>query len=314
MHLDTAGSKRDGFASGTIIAVFRGGCEVICGGSVRELRLLGRHAREELRLAVGDDVRFDAASGAVLEVEPRRTQLARCRPLGGRRSTGAPREQQVIAANMDRVAIVVAIGAPPFRAGAVDRFMLAAAGGGLESILVVNKIDLLEGAPLPSDIAEYEGQVPIYRTSASSGEGLVELSAALAESRTVLAGHSGVGKSSLVNALSPELRLETGALRRDQRGRHTTVRATWIELPGRAVVVDTPGVREIATGPIDPDLLAAVFPDVRELAASCRFGDCQHASEPDCAVQRAAAQGTLAPARFARYERLRADSERPPRG
>jgi ribosome biogenesis GTPase len=297
-----------------VICVFRGGCEVIAGGRVRELRLLGRHAREELRLAVGDDVSFDAASGAVLELEPRRTQLARCRPLAGRRATGAPREQQVIAANMDRVAIVVAVGAPPFRAGAVDRFMLAAAGGGLQAILVVNKTDLLQGAPLPEEIAEYEGQVHVYRTSARTGAGLPELRAALAHSRTVLAGHSGVGKSSLLNALSPELRLETGELRRDQRGRHTTARATWLELAGQAVVVDTPGVREIATGPIDPELLAAVFPDVRELAASCRFGDCQHGSEPDCAVRQAAAEGKLAPARLARYERLRADVERPPRG
>jgi ribosome biogenesis GTPase len=294
-------------ARGIVIGVFRGGCQVVAEGRIRELRLTGRHAREELRFAVGDEVSFDPIGATLLEMQPRRTQLARCRPFGRRRA-GAPREEQVIAANMDQVAIVAAVEAPPFRAGAVDRFMLAAAAGGLRAILLVNKLDLLAGAALPDAIAEYRGQLPLVLVSARTGEGLGELRAALAGARTVLAGHSGVGKSSLLNALAPELRLETGELRkRDRRGRHTTARATWIELAGQAVVVDTPGVREIATGAIDPELLAAVFPDIHELARACRFSDCQHGGEPECAVQEALARSALAAARLARYRRLRAD-------
>jgi ribosome biogenesis GTPase / thiamine phosphate phosphatase len=295
-------------AVGVVIEVFRGGCTAVCAKAVHELRLAGRHAREELRLAVGDEVHFDAASGALLERRPRRTQLARARVAGRRRDGGAGAEQQVIAANMDRVAIVAAAVTPPFRAGAVDRFMLAAAAGGLEALLVVNKIDQLEGGPLPREIAEYRGQLPLLEVSAASGSGVPELRAALAGSRTVLAGHSGVGKSSLLNALAPELRLEVGALRRrDQRGRHTTTAATWVELAGGAVVVDTPGVREIGTGAVDPAWLDAVFPDVHERAQQCRFGDCAHGAEPSCAVQAAVAAGELAPARLARYRRLRAE-------
>jgi ribosome biogenesis GTPase len=298
-----------GAASGVVVAVHRGGCEVIAAQGYCELRLTGRHAHEELRLAVGDEVTFEPASRTVLERGPRRTRLARCRPLGRRREAKSS-EEQVIAANMDRLAIVVAVKSPPFRAGAVDRFMLAAAAGGLEAILVVNKIDLLGGAPLPAEIAEYEGQIPVYRVSANSGTGVAELRAALVRSRTVLAGHSGVGKSSLLNALAPGAQLQTGELRkRDQRGSHTTSRAHWIEIDGQAVIVDTPGVREIATGPIDPQLLEAVFPDIRELAQACRFGDCHHEREPQCAVRAALEQAELAPARLARYRRLRADVE-----
>jgi ribosome biogenesis GTPase len=296
-----------GAASGCVTAVFRGGCEVVAGGQRHELRLTGRHAHEELRLSVGDEVSFDAERGVVLERQERRTSLRRCRPLGRRRSDTS-REELVIAVNMDQLAIVVAVQAPPPRAGAIDRFMLAASAGGLDSFLVVNKVDLLQGTPLPAELEEYRGQIPLYEVSARAGAGIEELRGALAARRTVLAGHSGVGKSSLLNALAPGLGVETGELRkRDQRGRHTTTRAIWVELAEQAVLVDTPGVREIATGPVDPELLRSVFPDIDERTQECRFGDCRHDREPDCAVLLAVQSGALAAARVARYRRLRAD-------
>jgi ribosome biogenesis GTPase / thiamine phosphate phosphatase len=297
---------------GCVVAVFRGGCEVVADGARHELRLTGRHAHEELRLAVGDEVSFDAQRAVVLERQERRTCLRRCRPLGRRRNETS-REELVIAVNMDRLAIVVAVQAPPPRAGAIDRFMLAASAGGLEAVLVVNKIDLLDGAPLPDALEEYRGQIPMHVVSAHGGIGIAELRTSLAGCRTVLAGHSGVGKSSLLNAIAPGLDVATGELRkRDQRGRHTTTRAIWVELPGAAVLVDTPGVREIATGPVDPELLSSVFPDIDEKTRECRFGDCRHEREPDCAVREAVQSGALAAARVSRYLRLRADVAGPP--
>lgn len=299
-------------ATGTVIGVFRGGCEVVHGDALRELKLVGRHAHQGVMLAVGDDVSFDPDKGIVLEVAERRSLLSRLRPnRGGRmRTSHGSGEEKVIAANMDRVAIVVAVERPPFRAGAVDRFMLAAAVGGLEALLVVNKIDLLEGAPLPDEIAQYADLLPLCAVSARAGIGLDALQAHLRGSRTVMAGHSGVGKSSLINALQPELRLETGTLRRgDQRGRHTTSRATWLRLQGDAVVVDTPGVREITTGPVDPALIDQVYPDVAALAQGCRFRDCRHRQEPDCAVGAAISAGELAPARLASFKKLLQDIE-----
>jgi len=290
-------------ARGTVITVFRGGCEVVCDDALRELHLTGAHARQELALAVGDDVRFDPETGRLIEIEPRRTRLERMRPRdrqGSRQS-----RPQIIAANMDQVAIVTALVEPPFVSGVVDRFLLAAAAGGLHALLIANKLDLLEGEPLPSELTSYSIVVPVVAVSARTGEGLDRLREQLADSRTVLAGHSGVGKSSLINALDPALRLETGELReRDKKGRHTTSRATWYRLGPESVVVDTPGIRELATGPVDARLLDLVYPDVAEHAAGCQYRDCRHTREPDCAVRGAVERGDLASQRLASYCKL----------
>lgn len=284
---------------GIVIAVHRGGCQAFAGDRLWELRLVGRHALREVELAAGDDVSFDPEAGIVLEVQPRRTRLARRRPRDD------PRSEHVIAANMDRVAVVAAVEQPPFRPGAVDRFVLAGHAGGLEVALVVNKVDLLGDRELPESIRAYDGVLPVLPVSATKRLGLEALAARLAGSRTVLAGPSGVGKSSLLNALEPELRLETRAVRRVGKGRHTTARATLYRLRGGALVVDTPGVREFAPGPLDPELLDEVFPDVAERAQGCRFRDCRHGREPDCAVRAAVGRGELQPARLASYARLR---------
>ena len=286
-------------AEGTVITVLRGAIEVVQADRLQRLRLSGANAHRELALAVGDRVTFDPAKGLLVDVLPRRTQLARLR------SFGRPRPQ-VIAANVDRLAIVTSVASPPFRSGAVDRFMLAAHAGGHESLLVVKNLARLgDHAELDEAIRAYARIVPLFPVSAAQGRGLAELREALAQGVTVFAGHSGVGKSSLLNALEPELRLETGEISpKWDRGRHTTSRAAYLRLANGAVVIDTPGVREIGTGPIDPDSLGAVYPDIALLAAACRFRDCRHRAEPDCAVRRAVEEKRLSPARLAGYHRL----------
>ena len=152
--------------------------------------------------------------------------------------------------------------------------------------------------------------VPIFAVSAASGAGLEALGRALADGTTVLAGHSGVGKSSLLNALQPELRLETGEISAKwDRGRHTTSRSTWLRLRGGGVVIDTPGVREIGTGPVDPDQLGAVYPEIALAAADCRFRDCRHDTEPGCAVRAAVEAGRIPAARLASFQRLLAGDD-----
>lgn len=291
-------------AQGTVITVLRGACDVVSGERVVRLRLTGSDAHQERALAVGDEVRFDPERAALREVLPRRTRLARLRSF-------RPGRAQVIAANADRLAIVSSVASPPFRAGAVDRFLLAARAGGLEALLVVNKLDLLEKPePLPDEIAGYDAVAPIVAVSAETGAGLDALRAALATGTTVLAGHSGVGKSSLLNALEPDLRLETGEISAKwDRGRHTTSRSTWVRLRGGGVVIDTPGVREIGTGPVDPEQLGAVYPEIALAAAGCRFRDCRHAAEPACAVRDAVAAGRIRAARLASYQRLLAGDD-----
>lgn len=279
---------------GIVITVYRGGCQLVADDRVWDLRLVGRHAEQELALAVGDEVTFDSAKGIVLERLPRRTQLKRHRRRG----------EQVIAANMDRLAVVASFDEPPFRPGAVDRLLLAAYAGGLEGLLVVNKLDLLRGEPVPEEVRVYERILPVCTVCALTGEGLARLSEELRATRTVLAGHSGVGKTTLLNAFEPELRLETGEVTGDKKGRHTTSGAIWIRLPGDAVVVDTPGLREIATGPVDPSLLDQVYPDVTKYAADCRFWNCRHDREPDCAVRAAVERRELPLARLTSFRRL----------
>ncbi len=294
-------------SSGIVIGVYRGGCEVVEGKRVRELRLVGRHAQGDVRLAVGDEVSFDAEKGIVLEVAERRTELSRLRPQAGRRRHD-PSERKLIAANMDRLAIVSSVREPPFRSGLVDRFLLAAVAGGLDAILIVNKIDLLGGDPLPEEILAYEQVLPVLPVSASERLGLDALREHLAGVRSVFAGHSGVGKSSLLNALEPLLRLETGELsRKSGKGRHITTHAVWLELGDRAVAVDTPGIRELATGPVDPELLDCAYPDVLAPAGDCRFRDCRHLREPDCAVRAAVECGEVSEVRLRGYHKLLAE-------
>ena len=287
---------------GIVITVYRGGCQVVFRDQVCDLKLLGRHAEQGLALAVGDEISFDPEKEIVLERLPRRTRLLRLRR----------RSEQVIAANMDQLAVVASFLEPSFRPGAVDRFLLAAYAGGLEPILIVNKLDLLKGEPLPEEVRVYQRTLPVFSLCALTGKGLAPLREKLRGVRTVLAGHSGVGKSTLLNALEPELRLETGEVTGMGKGRHTTTRAIWIRLAGDAVVVDTPGLREIGTGPVDPDLLDQVYPDVARFASDCRFRDCRHDREPDCGVRAATERGQLPPARLVGFQRLIAeiDSER----
>jgi ribosome biogenesis GTPase len=283
---------------GTVLTVMRGGCDVVYGDDVLRLQLVGKHAHREMALAVGDRVSFEPVRRIVIDVLPRRTQLARVRSFGKQR-------EQVLAANADRLAIVTSVSNPPFRSGAVDRFLVAAHVGGLEAILVVNKLDLLSPAEaLPEEIRAYEAVVEVFPVAAKTGAGIEPLRARLANSTTVLAGHSGVGKSSLINALQPELRLQTGELSKFDRGAHTTSASTWLRLAGGAVVIDTPGVREIGTGPVDRELLGPVYPEIEALAGECRFRDCQHRTEPKCAVRAAITEGRVSDARLANYHRL----------
>ncbi len=294
---------------GLVLTVFRGGCAVVFEDRVVELRLIGRHAHSEVALAVGDDVSFDPERGIVLELLPRRTRLSRLRPLAGRR-VRPNREEQVIAANMDLLGIVVSVSHPPFRAGLVDRFALAARAGGLEAILIVNKIDLLEGDPLPDEVKGCAAAMSLFPVSAHTGDGLAPLREHLRGTRTVLGGHSGVGKSSLLNALEPELRIEIGALSTAGRGSHTTTRAVLFRLPGDALVVDTPGIRELETGALEPELVIGIYPEIERAAQACRFRDCRHDREPSCGVRDAVEQGSIPASRYASYRRLVDEVER----
>jgi len=289
---------------GTVIRIRSALCEVDAGDMVYSCKARGRLVEsdtgESKPLAVGDRVIFSRvgeAAGVVEKVLPRRNKLSRTSPRG-------PRTEHVIVANVDQLLIVTSVRTPPLSPGILDRYIIAGEAGDMEPVVCINKIDLAEDASDYEDVARtYEslGYV-VLCTSAMRRLGLGELKAVLRNRSTVLAGHSGVGKSSLLNALQPGLRLRTGPV--TTRGRHVTTYASLLKLSFGGYVVDTPGIREFTLWDIKKVEVAQFFPRIWELSADCRMPDCQHLHEPDCAVKAAVESGQLPPERYESYARI----------
>ncbi len=241
------------------------------------------------------------SGGRITAVLPRKNAL--------RRAVGPPerREMRVFAANLDRCYIVSALVDPPYRTGFLDRSLVVAFDAGVTPVLVFNKLDLAKTGDLPGleeDLAPYRGlELEVHRTSTRSGEGLDAFRESVARGRAVLFGHSGVGKTELLAALGVPGR-RSGGLDRRGRGRHTTTAAELIRLPGGGEIVDTPGIRALGLDGLTEAGIRAAHPDLAHYADDCRFPDCSHRAEPDCAVQAAVAAGRADPARYESLIRL----------
>jgi ribosome biogenesis GTPase len=282
------------------LAALRGdGTELWCGvrGRIHRRDRLGQKSP----LAVGDRVQVvhtQEDRGAVESVEPRRSTLSRPASHGGRK-------EHVMAANVDRVVIVASLEEPPFNPALVDRLLAVVAFSRLEAVLVVNKTDLRTGPP-PEEVDVYRGLgVTVLLTSAMDGAGVDALRAALVGRVSVVAGHSGVGKSSLLNAVQDGLGLAVGGVNPvTGRGTHTTTAAVWVPLEGGGAVIDTAGIREFGLYGIEKRDLPWLFVDIAAIAPGCRYPDCSHTHEPECAVQEALVGGELAPFRFDSYLKI----------
>ena len=287
-------------AFGLVIRVSRKGCTVL--GDDGELRRLWFH-NAVVSAAVGDRVGFDPelpVDRALAEIAPRQTQISRPDPFD-------PRLERVIAANVDVAVMVVAPADGAVRTGVIDRVLIAIQRGGVTPVLVVNKLDLLDAETTLDEVfSPYrELGVDCMPCVALSGEGVDKLRDVVRGKTCVFIGHSGVGKSSLLNALWPNANRETGEVRaRDGRGRHTTTASQLVELHDGTRVIDTPGVRSFGLWQIDADALRGWFPEFDEPGARCRFRDCQHNAEPDCGVREAAEQGLIPWQRYAAYLRI----------
>ncbi len=251
--------------------------------------------------AVGDWVavaaRPDERAGTVQAVLPRRTKFSR-------KTAWQASEEQVLAANVDVVFIVSSLN-EDLNLRRLERYLTLAWESGARPVIVLTKADLADD--VDAALAEVESVAfgaPAHAISSVTGDGLDALRAHLAPGVTVaLLGSSGVGKSTLVNTLAGEELLETREIRDDGKGRHTTTRRELVQLPGGALVIDTPGMREVQLWIADEGLEEA-FSDVTELFEHCRFSDCRHESEPGCAVKEALANGTLSPERWESYLKL----------
>lgn len=231
----------------------------------------------------------------IIEVLPRRTLLARANLRGA---------SEPVVANITQLVVVVApLPAPDFFV--VDRYLCAATAAGIAGVIAVNKSDLSDAL----DAAELEAYTHAgyshLACSAKAGSGLDPLKQALSGAISVLVGQSGVGKSSLVAALLPEAQVITGELMREEEGRHTTTASRAYPLNLGGTLIDSPGVRDFAPAIDQLDERTLGFPEVERLAPACRFQDCRHMQEPDCAVIAAIDEGSLLARRYESYRRLR---------
>ena len=250
-------------------------------------------------LAPGDRVRVerDEDGFCVTAVMHRISKLSRPATKGQR--------EQVIAANVDYIVCVVAVVQPRFKVGVLDRFLIAADVGRVRPIIVVNKVDLAKEPPQELD-AYRDLNVPIILTSCETGEGIETLRQHLTDSVSVLAGQSGVGKSSLINCLQPDIALETQEVSGyNEKGRHTTTTSRLYHLDGGIDIIDTPGIRQLGIWDVTKEEVALYFPDIAALGAECKFSDCSHIHEPGCAVRQAVENGRLPAIRYKSYCRIR---------
>ncbi len=285
-------------------------------GGVRSLTCtLSARLRPE-HVVVGDRVRLlpaaGPATGHIVEVLPRRNQLAR-RGVASR--PGAQTFEQVIVANVDQVVPVMAAANPAPKWNLLDRYLALAESIPLPALVVLTKSDLAPAADddLSAALDEYRRLgYPVVLTSAHTGLGLAGLRAAFSGRASVLLGKSGVGKTSLLNALEPGLGQRVAAVSRATgKGRHTTSQVELFPLAaeGGGALVDTPGTREFGLWDVAEDELALYFREMRPHVGRCKFGlDCRHDSEPGCAIRQAVLAGDISPRRYQSYLRLQAET------
>lgn len=276
-----------------------------------------RHTVREVReiehvdpVAIGDRVRYVEAgdgSGMIVEVLPRESKLSRPAPVPGQRVF-----EQVIVANADLVVPVFSVASPTPKWGLLDRYLVSAEAAELPSLIVINKLDLAWKNPgFDEEIETYRRiGYPVVLVSALISEGVEELRQALQGKRSVLVGKSGVGKTSLLNAIQPGLGLRVKAVGQGElgKGRHTTTHLEMFDLDFGGALVDTPGIREFGLWDVPAEELAYLFPEMAEYVGQCKFGlSCRHDREPGCAVRKAVTSGAVSPYRYQSYMNLRGE-------
>lgn len=272
-----------------------------------ECRILGKFRMKNLKttnpIAVGDKVKFELEPnsdvGFITEILPRKNYIIR-------KSINLSKQAQILATNLDMAILIVTLASPRTSFGFIDRFLVSAEAYGVRAVLVFNKLDLFsaQGLEILQEFKEVYQNIgyQCFEVSALKGTNLQIVKDLIANKTTLMSGHSGVGKSSLINALLPENNLRTGEVSTaSDRGQHTTTFAEMFPLPQGGFIVDTPGIRELGVIDIDPAELGHYFREIFETSHNCRFNNCKHINEPGCAVLAAVENGEIAASRYDSY-------------
>lgn len=254
-------------------------------------------------VAVGDKVDFDLEpeqqQGVINKLYERKNYIIR-------KSINLSKQAQIIAANLDQAFLVVTLASPRTSLGFIDRFLVTAEAYDIPASLVFNKLDMFSDEGLEI-LAEYKSiyqnlGYPCHEVSALKGTNIPHLITLLKDKITLFSGHSGVGKSSLMNAILPDLDIRTMEVSEwSDKGMHTTTFAEMYDLPGGGSIIDTPGIRELGIIDIEKQELSHFFPEMRDRMHSCRFHNCRHINEPGCAVLEALENGEIEPSRYESY-------------
>lgn len=294
---------------GRVLSV-HGLASVVLADDGREFRCATRGLLKDLStdlrhvIVAGDIVYFrpeEIGDSLIERIEPRKHILSRT-------SKG---RQQILVANVDQLVIVSSAAEPVLKPNLIDRFLVEAERMQIEPILCINKVDLVEPADL-MPIAGVYGQMGyrVVLASATTGQGIPALRRLIAGKESVVAGQSGVGKSSLLNAIEPELALRVGEVSKEnQKGKHTTTVARLIPLAMGGFVVDTPGIRQFQLWDVVPEEVAGYYRDIRPYVSLCRYPDCTHTHEANCAVKDAVADGRLDARRYESYCHVRSGED-----
>jgi ribosome biogenesis GTPase len=254
-------------------------------------------------IAVGDNVDFELepeqSTGVITNLHPRKNYLIR-------KSINLSKQAQILAANLDQAFLIVTLASPRTSLGFIDRFLVSAEAYDIPASLIFNKLDLFsdEGLEILEDFKSIYENIgyPCYEVSALQGTNIDEVAEAIKDKVTLFSGHSGVGKSSLINLLIPELKLRTSEISEwHDKGMHTTTFAEMFELPQGGYIIDTPGIRELGIIDIEKQELSHFFPEMRARLNQCRFNSCRHINEPGCAIIKAVEDGEIELSRYESY-------------
>ncbi len=262
-------------------------------------KLVGAPGEDTTSVKVGDNVLIERVTeneGVIREIKQRKSKLSRT-------VEGKAYREHIIATNVDQMIIIMSVIRPAFKSGLLDRYLVIAEKNKLQSIICLNKIDLGSKKKFEKYASVYRQlSYPFYYISAHRGEGLNELQMILKEEVSVLVGHSGVGKSSIIQSIEPSLRLKVAEISdKTNKGRHTTSHVQLFPLSFGGYVIDTPGIRELGLWDIYRDDLKKYFVEFRNFEDQCQFNDCNHLSEPGCAVKQAVEENFIFEERYRNY-------------